>query len=318
MYFRHAFHQKRCRGCFGNEKRRRTLTFAKERNSILPIMTIRSLFGEYSLKVSKTMEWKTDLPHDNQAANGGPRKRLWWPYSNVIRDSVVLTAVCVGGLYVVNRYFSAGEFGGWLTGENGAIETLQLLILAATAVVGVFALTRATVSSWRTIGIALACIAFAGATREIPALESLPRINGGAVEAGANLSFSVPRDWKHGVILFAAFAFFSRAAYAWFAYPGDRKLWFSPSFIWPVVPFATCFVMAESFEESNWAVAEESIELLAYAMMLTAAVWVVRNATQCSEAKGDTDLSVDGIATIRPSAPLPDQPAEDSPWRRAA
>lgn len=245
------------------------------------------------------MAWKTDLPQGDQVANGGPGKRLWWPYPNVIRDSVVLTAVCVGGLYVMNRCFSAGEFGGWLTGENGAIESLQLLILAATAVIGIFAVTRAAVSRWRTIGIALACIAFAGATREIPAIESLPRVSGNALEAGANLSFSVPRYWKHVMILFAAFAFFARGAYAWFAYPGDRKLWFSPSFIWPVVPFAICFVMAESFEESQWALAEESTELLAYTMMLTASLWVVRNATQLSQAQDDAEHSAEGGTPIR-------------------
>ncbi len=264
------------------------------------------------------MAWQTDFQQGDQAVNVRPRKRLWWPYPNVIRDSFVLTAACFGGLCVIDRCFAGGEFDEWITGENGALETMQLLMLAATVIVGMLALTRTTVSSWRTIGIALACIAFVGAIREIPTLDSLPRINGSVLEAGTDLSFAAPRYWKHVVIMFAALVFFARAAYAWFAYPGDRKLWFSPSFIWPVIPFATCFVMAELFEQSSWAIAEESIELLAYVMMLMAAVWVVRNAKQFSQAKDDTDRSADGVATIRLLAQLSDRQAEDIQWRRAA
>lgn len=76
--------------------------------------------------------------------------------------------------------------------------------------------------------------------------------------------------------------------------------------------------MAELFEQSSWAIAEESIELLAYTMMLMAAVWVVRNAKRLSQAKDDTDRCTDGVATIRVVAQLPDRPPEDVPRRRAA
>lgn len=98
-------------------------------------------------KYRETMAWQTDFQQGDLAVNVRPRKRLWWPYPNVIRDSFVLTAACFGGLCVIDRCFVGGGFGEWITGENDVLETMQLLILAATVIVAILALTQATGNS---------------------------------------------------------------------------------------------------------------------------------------------------------------------------
>lgn len=245
-------------------------------------------------------------------------KRLWWPYPNVIRDSVVLVAVCFSGLWSIDRWGAGARVDRWLTGENGALETVQLLALVATVIVAIVSLTRTTASSWRTVGIALACIAFVGAIREIPAFDSPAIIDSGVLKANSAQRFTVPRYGKHMVILFASLIFFARGAYAWFAYPADRRRWFSPSFIWPVVPFATCFVVAEVFERAGWAMAEESVELLAYSMMLAAAVWVTKNAEQLNQAELAIKHSVHHEASSRRCTTSSDQHTEDNQQAKAA
>ncbi|TWT75400.1 hypothetical protein [Allorhodopirellula solitaria] len=241
-----------------------------------------------------------------EASRGGQRgESSWWPYPSVVQDSVLMTVACCGGLWGISWCSTGGSFRLWLTGENGALEMVQLLILLATVAVGLAAATRATASRWRTIAIALVCVAAAGAAREVPSLHSLTRGDRVSMDAMTGVVFSAPREWKHLVVAVAGLACFARAGYAWIAYSEDRKLWLSPAFIWPAFPFAACFVLAESFERLRWVFAEESIEVFAYAMMLTTAVWVVRNASPLNQVMSTTSSAAEEPFTISfPTEPI--------------
>ncbi|SMP47821.1 hypothetical protein SAMN06265222_102342 [Neorhodopirellula lusitana] len=222
----------------------------------------------------------------------------WWPYPHVIRDSLVLMVVCCGGLWGINYFASAQLSDQWLTGENGVIETTQVLVLVAAALSGIIAYFRTEVSSWRTIAIALTCVALAGVAREIPALETMPDASTDK-NLASNSLIAAPRIWKHIAILLTGIVCVSRAAYAWIAYPEDRKLWLSPSFIWPVIPFVSCFVLAELFERASWVIAEESIEVFAYGMMTLSGIWIGRHTKSLtSTAACTTEITDDSPATL--------------------
>ncbi len=205
--------------------------------------------------------------------------RYWWPYRNVVRDALALTLISCAGFWSLEQAFGDGASRKWLTDENGAIETIQFLALLTTAIASVYAFSRVTAPSWRSIAFALVCVSIAGASREIPSQASLPVALESHFSAEGFL-FAVSSTWKHSVIGIAVCLWIARVAYGWVKYPTDRKLWFTPSFIWPAFPFAACFVLAEVFERLGWVMAEESIETFAYMMMLAVATWMVQNASK--------------------------------------
>ncbi len=254
------------------------------------------------------------LNHHSPGSSCAPRK--WWPYPNVIRDSILLTATCCGVLWAIENTTSTDQPESWLTGENGALETTQLLVLFATVVFGVVAFFRTNVSRWRTIAIALACVALAGAAREIPAIESQQGASTANLQA-SELTFVASRYWKHTVIAIAGLVCLSRAGYAWFAFAQDRKFWFSPTFIWPAIPFASCFVLAKLFENAGWVIAEEGIEVFAYSMMLLTSVWIVRNTTTTDIAQLSDDDSTRRNRATSADGNFPTHHSDTSLWRKA-
>jgi len=151
-------------------------------------------------------------------------------------------------------------------------------VLVCTAIAGCWALLRVKASSWQSIAVALVCVAVAGAAREIPSAVSQASLSDGAYQTAEATGFAISAAWKHGVIAVAVCVWLSRVAYAWLKFPEDRKLWFSPMFVWPAIPFASCFVLAELFERSKWVTAEETVEVFGYTMMMTVAIWMIRNA----------------------------------------
>ncbi|WP_144059709.1 hypothetical protein [Rhodopirellula sallentina] len=231
---------------------------------------------------------KNNMPHTSSPESPAPdssvRYRdgdcLWWPYRNVVRDAFVIASVCCAVLYALQRSLSDAASNPWLTGENGALETLQFFTLVATALVATFAFTRVRPSRYRSIAFALVCVAAAGACREIPKRRPSLPVNVGDLNAAGGIEFVLASNTKHAIIGIAILVWLARVAYGWVKFPDDRRFWFTPSFVWPAIPFACSFALSQFFEHMKWLIAEESIELFAYMMMLTTAAWIVKNASE--------------------------------------
>ncbi|MFG0286527.1 MAG: hypothetical protein ACF8CQ_00035, partial [Rhodopirellula sp. JB044] len=139
----------------------------------------------------------TELPAPNSSARYRDGDCLWWPYRNVVRDAFVIASVCCAILYALQRSFSDVDSSPWLTGENGALETLQFFTLVATALVATFAFTRVRPSRYRSIAFALVCVAVAGACRELPKRRPSLPVNIGDLNAAGGIDFALPSNTKH-------------------------------------------------------------------------------------------------------------------------
>lgn len=210
----------------------------------------------------------------------------WWPFPRVIIDSLVLMIACVGLLSLVGKLF-LNEPLNWLTRENGALESTQMLILMAAVGVAFVAAIRTPVSLWRTVSIAIACVALAGWAREIPGSDTTHTLTNDSNQL-AESTFAMPRLWKHALIAIAGTIFACRGIYAWTVFPMDRRHWFRPSFVWPAIPFAASFVVAQLFENRQWVLAEESIEIFAYSMMLSTSLWIVFGTLRFSSSSSES------------------------------
>ncbi|WP_236618304.1 hypothetical protein [Rhodopirellula europaea] len=242
------------------------------------LLRLVAQFHPTSNEVSASMAMKNDSDDVQTSLVKEQSRWMRWPYQKVIRDSLLVTGVGCGGLWATNYLLSDSLPEQWLTGENGALESAQLMVLICTAIAGCLALLRVKSSSWQSIAVALVCVAVAGAAREVPSAVSQASLSDGAHQTADSVGFAISATWKHGVIAVAVCIWLSRVAYAWLKFPEDRKLWFSPTFVWPAIPFAACFVLAELFERSKWVTAEETVEVFGYTMMMTVAIWMIRNA----------------------------------------
>ena len=201
-----------------------------------------------------------------------------WPYPKIILHALIASLVMVAALLLWHVTAQPAPTLDWMVMENGALENIQATLLAATFIVGWVAAFRTEISRWRTIAIAIACVALAGWAREI---QSTP--TGDLAESSAStIGFTLNRSLKHGLMLAAGLVFVGRAIQAWFHYPLDRPLWFTPRFIWPAVPFAGCFLLAEWCEESQLVLVEEAAEIFGYSMLLLCTAWIVRHRSACS------------------------------------
>lgn len=242
------------------------------------LLRLVAVFHPTSNEVAEAMPSRSESKDVQSSIAKEQSHWMRWPYRKVMRDSLLVTAVCCGGLWAANYMLADSLSNQWLTGENGALESVQLLVLVCTAIAGCWALLRVKASSWQSIAVALVCVAVAGAAREIPSAVSQASLSDGAHQTAEATGFAISAAWKHGVIAVAVCVWLSRVAYAWLKFPEDRKLWFSPMFVWPAIPFASCFVLAELFERSKWVTAEEMVEVFGYTMMMTVAIWMIRNA----------------------------------------
>lgn len=242
------------------------------------LLQLFAAFHSASKEVAASMSPKNDTRDVQRPIVKKQLQSMRWPYPNVLRDSLLLTGVCCGALLVAGSLMTDSLPAQWLTGENGALESTQLVVLVCTAIAGCWSLLRVKTSSWQSIAVALVCVAVAAAAREVPSAVSQASLTNGARQTAEQTGFAISGTWKHTVIAVAVCIWLSRVAYAWVKFPEDRKLWFSPAFVWPAIPFATCFVLAELFERLKWVAAEETVEVWGYTMMMAVAIWMIRNA----------------------------------------
>ena len=197
-----------------------------------------------------------------------------WPYPRIVLHAFTLAILSLGSLMLIHLIAWSSESIDWIVRENGALENVQASILAAAFVGGLIAMTRTGVSRWRTIAVAISCIALAGWAREIQSTSSKPL---GVTEP---IGFTLDRSFRHSLMACATVAVACRAVVAWVRHPEDRSLWFDRRFIWPIVPFVGCFVVSQVCEELHLIVAEETVEIMAYSMLLLCSIWIIRKQSE--------------------------------------
>ena len=207
-----------------------------------------------------------------------------WPYRRIVLHAFALFIVLISGL--VGYAAISDQPSQVLTRENGLLETTQVILLAATIVLGIATLCRSSSvfarerGFWRYVSCAIVCVAMLGFTREIQSINAQGTFDG----------FALPRPVKRAVAAFAVLAFMMVSAVSAYRMRGQlRSLtrFASLRFLWPMIPFASCLVAAQVSEELGWVFAEEAVEVMAYSMLVVTCGWLLT-----TKQLGQTDASI--------------------------
>ncbi|TWT55106.1 hypothetical protein Pla22_27600 [Rubripirellula amarantea] len=215
-----------------------------------------------------------------------------WPYRRIFLHAMSIGGLIVAALVVWDQ--ATGGDSTSLVRENGLLENAQIVLLGATTLVGLACLMRIPsrlgkdAGFWRYVTFAIVCVAMLGCVREIQSIGPGDGFDG----------FGLPRFVKRiisGSTALALVVMTVVGAYRtrgqWLSFTRFANL----GFLWPLLPFVGLFVGAEVSEELNWGFAEESVEVIAYSMMLVTTGWLLTT-DQLSEESMRSEADVDGVA----------------------
>lgn len=191
----------------------------------------------------------------------------FWPYSRILVDSLVSGLVLSMTVLTTLRIFGVGD--DMLNGENGVLETLQVIVLCAASIVAILAAVRLRPAGrFVATTTALLCLMFF--VREIPSCN--PNIALACVPRAAH---RIVPTVCGSLLLLQAFIMFR-------ASPTALLRMIHPAFSWPLLFIGGLLVTGQAFEKLELEALEEISELVAYIGLLLSSAWMLKSSFQAS------------------------------------
>lgn len=188
-----------------------------------------------------------------------------WPYPRLFLDTIVSGLVLCMTVILTLRAFGAGD--GTIYGENGILETLQVVALCAASLLSILAAVRLRPAGrFVAATTALLCLTFF--IREMPScrpdiiLACVPRASHRIVPAVCGSVILLQVLWMYRTSL-----------------PALLRM-IHPAFSWPLLFVATFLLMGELWEELHHQPLEEIFELLGYMGLLLSSIWMLQSSFQ--------------------------------------
>lgn len=184
-----------------------------------------------------------------------------WPYPRLLADTIVWGLVLSMTVIITLRLLGAPD--DTLFGENGVLETLQVIALCTASIVAILAAVRLRPAGrFVATTTALLCLIFF--VREIPSCRP-------------DLALAcVPREAHRIVPAVGSFLLLLQAFLMYRTSPPALLQMIHPAFSWPLAFIAALLFAGEIFEELNLEALEEISELTAYLGLLFSAAWMLR------------------------------------------
>ncbi len=189
----------------------------------------------------------------------------FWPYPRLLVDTLVSGLVLCMVVIMTLRIFGVGD--DMLYGENGVLETLQVIALAMASIVSVLAAVRLRPAG-RFVATTTALICLMFFVREIPSCH--PDVDLTCVPPEAHRI--VPAVCG-SLLLLQAFMMYRTSVAAFLRI-------MHPAFSWPLMFVAILLVLGEFFEELDYQSLEEISELVAYNGLFLSSAWMLKSTFQ--------------------------------------
>ncbi|MEB2843542.1 hypothetical protein [Endobacterium cereale] len=202
--------------------------------------------------------------------------RQTWPYPRLVLDTIVSGLTLCMIVILTLRLFGFGD--DTLFGENGMLETLQLVALGAATVVAILAAVRLRPAG-RFVATTTALICLVFFLREIPsckpdlALACVPREAHRIVPTACGL-----------LLLLQAFLMFRTS-------PIALLRMMHPAFSWPLIFVGSLLFCGQLFERLHYQAFEEMIELTAYVGLFLINAWMFKSSYRVNIWHGISEMA---------------------------
>lgn len=191
------------------------------------------------------------------------RPQQFWPYPRILLDTLVSGISLTIAVALLMRSYGV-DFHAFFA-ENGPHEQLQTAALAAASILSILAAVRLR-SAGRYVAITTAFICLMFFTREIPSCH-------GSVTTGC-----IPKGMHKIVAITSGVILIQQALSLLLLSPKAFFRIIHPAFSWPLALTALLLVTGQVFESNHMEAMEETLELLAYTVLLLSSVWMLKSA----------------------------------------